>query len=141
MGQPRRVGVYYKTDHSGYERWQDKCKASLDAIVRVHRLAAVAWFGFDAVADKHVHHKNGLSWDNREDNLELLTPTEHAETHHEQRDWTNDRNPNAKFTWDDIRDIRDREESATPEELAEEYDTTPGYIRSIWRGDVWAEDS
>jgi hypothetical protein len=49
--------------------------------VGIHRLVMVAERGFDAVADKHVHHKNGVRWDNRPENLELLSRTEHAERH------------------------------------------------------------
>lgn len=47
-----------------------------------HRLAAVAWFGFDAVEDKEVHHKNRMRADNRESNLEPLTPGDHRREHH-----------------------------------------------------------
>lgn len=43
----------------------------------LHRLLAVAEYGFDAVKDKHIHHKNGVRWDNRPDNIELLSPSEH----------------------------------------------------------------
>ena len=46
--------------------------------VRIHRLVAVAEYGIDAVKDKDVHHKNGVRWDNRPDNLELLEPDEHG---------------------------------------------------------------
>ena len=51
------------------------------ARVYMHRLLAVAEFGFDEVKDKVVHHKNGLSWDNRPDNIELMTAAEHARHH------------------------------------------------------------
>lgn len=43
-----------------------------------HRLLAVAWFGVDEVDNKVVHHVNGIPWDNREGNLELLTSEEHG---------------------------------------------------------------
>jgi len=46
--------------------------------VRHHRLLAVAWFGIDEVEDKVVHHVNGIPWDNREGNLQLLTSEEHG---------------------------------------------------------------
>jgi len=53
---------------------------------RVHRLVAVAEFGFDAVADREVHHKNGHRVDNRHENLEVMTASEHAEHHHDRED-------------------------------------------------------
>ena len=45
--------------------------------IPVHRLVAVAKFGVGEVASKHVHHKNGVRWDCRPENLELLTNAEH----------------------------------------------------------------
>lgn len=49
--------------------------------VRIHRLAAVAWFGFDEVRDKVIHHKNTHRMDNRESNLEPMTLGEHSAHH------------------------------------------------------------
>jgi len=49
--------------------------------VAMHRLLAVAKYGFDAVKDMHVHHKNGMPSDNRLSNIELLTAAEHAKRH------------------------------------------------------------
>ena len=75
-----------KTDHvslhtikRGYERIN--CN---DGKVRHHRLLAVAEFGFDAVKDKIVHHKNSIPWDNRPENLEIMTQAEHASLHKRQ---------------------------------------------------------
>lgn len=62
-----------------YEMW-----ALANGNHRVHRLLAVAEYGFDALDGMHVHHKNGISWDNRPDNLEVLTPKEHRLTHVKQ---------------------------------------------------------
>ena len=53
---------------------------------RVHRLVAVAEYGYDAIAGKDVHHKNGHKVDNRPENLEPIDPSSHAKLHHEKGD-------------------------------------------------------
>lgn len=53
--------------------------------LRLHRLLAVAEYGFDAVANHEVHHKNNIPWDNRPGNIELLTKEEHALHHFTER--------------------------------------------------------
>lgn len=53
---------------------------------RIHRLVAVAEYGYDAVVGNDVHHKNGHPADNRPENLELIERSEHAELHHERED-------------------------------------------------------
>jgi DNA-binding CsgD family transcriptional regulator len=47
----------------------------------VHRLVAVAEYGIDAVKENHIHHENGVKWDNRVDNLEPIDPSNHATLH------------------------------------------------------------
>lgn len=47
----------------------------------VHRLLAVAEYGTDRVANNDVHHKNGIPWDNRPGNIEVLSKEEHARLH------------------------------------------------------------
>lgn len=49
--------------------------------IRVHRLAAVAKWGLDAMDGKVVHHKNGVSWDSSLSNLELMKNEVHAKHH------------------------------------------------------------
>ena len=49
--------------------------------VAIHRLVAVAEYGFNAVSDKLVHHVNHIPWDNRPENLELMSQTDHSEYH------------------------------------------------------------
>jgi len=55
-------------------------RGSLNRIYH-HRLLAVAEWGIDAICGKHVHHQNHIPWDNRAENLTLLTSTEHAQEH------------------------------------------------------------
>lgn len=72
-------------DTGGYENFtvsQGGEKSRVD----VHRLTAVVKHGFSALDGKHVHHKNGVPWDNRPGNLEVLTPKEHVEKHHGKPD-------------------------------------------------------
>lgn len=48
----------------------------------VHRMLAIAIWGLDEVGGKIVHHKNGIAWDNRPSNLELIeSQSEHAKLH------------------------------------------------------------
>ena len=47
-----------------------------------HRLVAARAFGVELNPRIHVHHKNEAKKDNRADNLELLSITEHASLHH-----------------------------------------------------------
>lgn len=54
--------------------------------VRVHRLVAIAEFGFDAVVNAdEVHHRNHCSLDNRPSNLRLVGKGEHTEIHNRRR--------------------------------------------------------
>lgn len=74
---PEKNGYYsFRTTKRGYERWG--CGVS------IHRLAAVAWFGIEAVVNKQVHHKNGIEWDNRQSNLQPLSPSDHSKIHAEE---------------------------------------------------------
>lgn len=68
----------------GYERCRSRVPnepGKLDQ-VKVHRLAAVAWFGFDEVCDSIVHHGPiNIPWANWEENLQVMTQPEHIEIH------------------------------------------------------------
>lgn len=75
-----RVGAKYRFDR-GYMAWSSYNGENNDH-VRVHRLLAVSKYGFDALRGKVVHHKNGIPWDNRHDNIDLMTRSEHAKHHH-----------------------------------------------------------
>jgi len=71
--------------HNGYEQVVTKVGEDQKG-VQIHRLVAIAKFGFEEVDGKVVHHKNGVKWDNRPENLEPLAPREHAQRHIEDRE-------------------------------------------------------
>lgn len=73
----------FESVDSGHEVWHSRADGR--ATVIVHRLAAVAWLGYDAVVDKDVHHINGIPWDTREENLDVLDPSEHRSYHAKYR--------------------------------------------------------
>jgi len=80
--------VALRTLPSGYEYWASKeGEDRTNLIVYVHRLLAIAEHGFDAVADVDVHHCNGVPWDNRPENIELMDKAEHAQ-HHSKEYWS-----------------------------------------------------
>jgi transcriptional regulator with XRE-family HTH domain len=68
-------------DNNGYEFFSHTPKDGGGGRVKVHRLMMVVEEGVEAVKDKHVHHKNEVRWDNREENLELLMPSDHLSHH------------------------------------------------------------
>lgn len=97
--EPHSQAVHKKTihptfdlHHDGYVRvtshdYVDGELANTDQI-RLHRLLAVAEYGFEAVQEKDVHHVNHIPWDNRPENIELPTRAEHKR-HHANIYWEN----------------------------------------------------
>jgi len=73
--------AYIHTHKSGYVY----VSASDDTIL-LHRLLAVAEYGLESVVNNQVHHKNGVAWDNRPENLELMDIAEHAKHHYSERE-------------------------------------------------------
>ena len=71
---------HFGKDDRGYERFVHVIGGERQQVYH-HRLLAVAKYGFEAVRDRHVHHKNGCKYDNRLENIELLTNSEHARKH------------------------------------------------------------
>jgi len=82
----RKQSVTLRTLGSGYEFWSSKewtadGSERVNRIIYVHRLLAVAEYGFEAVAGSDVHHENGVPWDNRAENIEVLSKGEHGRLH------------------------------------------------------------
>lgn len=87
--EARRVHrASFRTSERGYEYWRARCGEKTE-LVAVHRLLAVAEYGFDAVRDKHVHHgkEDGhlpaceIPWANWPGNIQPLTPSQHKQYH------------------------------------------------------------
>jgi len=76
--------AYYMQASNGYRTWKDQQSGRY---MSVHRLLAIAEHGFDTVDGNIVHHKNGVRWDNRPENIEVMTPSEHAKHHVENGDF------------------------------------------------------
>lgn len=85
IDSPGRKGCgHYCIGTQGYPCYQTWSNGD-HVKIYVHRLQAVAKYGFDSVKGKVVHHKNGVKWDNRFKNLELLDRAEHASMHARKR--------------------------------------------------------
>lgn len=76
----RRIPAHYHTNNRGREVWVDNTGGEYN-IVLVHRLLAVAEYGFEAVADNHIHHKKNIPWLNTPDNIVPKDPGEHLRDH------------------------------------------------------------
>ena len=71
--------------HDGYEEVCTQID-SKQKVIGIHRLVAISEYGFESVSGKEVHHKNGIPFDNRPENLETLTKAEHAKLHNGRGD-------------------------------------------------------
>jgi len=106
-------GYLYWEHKRGDERWY----------LYVHRLAAVAWFGYDTVKDHVVHHKNGYKLDNRESNLQIKTNEKHVSDH------------NRKLDYSDYGTIASEVNSGrSTVSVAEEYDLDSSHVSRIANG-------
>jgi hypothetical protein len=82
---------------AGYERWRSweyrpstERDGKEDVYVPHHRLLAIVecysattplWAIFADLDGSDVHHENGLKWDNRAENIEVVEHGEHAALH------------------------------------------------------------
>lgn len=109
----------YHTMPSGHTRWQASFDGD-DEVMYVHRLLAISKYGVEAVMNKDIHHKNGIPWDNRPKNIDLLSPSEHISHHTHGRDsWEKKRTP-----WRDKDTLKELyvERQMSCMEIADEFD-------------------
>ncbi|AGC34564.1 HNH domain endonuclease [Haloarcula sinaiiensis tailed virus 1] len=104
--------------------------------VKVHRLLAVSEFGFDAVANMHIHHKNEIPWDNRPANIEVKSPKDHHRTH-----TVGESHPATDLTEADVLEILRliRETDMPQTEIADRYGITDGAVSNIKHGHTWED--
>ena len=63
-------------DSAGYERI-----AIAGKMVKIHRYLMSKKLGRELTQKEHVHHKNGIKNDNRVENLEIVTQSDHLKEH------------------------------------------------------------
>jgi len=126
--RPPKINV----DKQGRERFASTCNGK-QGIFLHHRLIMVAEHGFEALKDHIVHHKNGIPWDNRPENLELITRQEHQIEHTKRGDIPR------KLEKIDVKQIRKRYENGeSVNSLAKEYDYHEDAMRRIVKGDNYS---
>lgn len=120
----------YQTGWDGYTRSKASHKGKQYTFL-IHRLAAVAKYGFSEVAESLVHHKSGIPWDNRVENLELVESQSKHMTHHYG-------DHESKLSKEDVRDIRQRRESGeSGPSIASDYSIDRNTVYSIAKRDTW----
>ena len=78
-----KLPLNLRTDDQGYEYFQTKVHGESKRVAH-HRLIAVSHYGLEAVKGNIVHHKSNIPWDNRPENLELMSQSAHVSEHHEE---------------------------------------------------------
>jgi len=123
----------YTHANGKYPIWVCNWKDTRDTVL-VHRLLAVSEYGFGSLDGKVVHHKNGVPWDNRIENLEIMGVKEHHSHHSE-----GETHPSAKLSREDVSEIVARlDDDVSMKEMANEYGVSPATIRLIDEGETWA---
>jgi hypothetical protein len=74
----------FQTRNDGYEIIDEQVKGERITLLH-HRLLALVDNEIEEVVNNHVHHKNGVKWDNRRGNIEVLSASEHARKHQEEK--------------------------------------------------------
>jgi len=79
----------FLTTEDGYEQIRHCSKSGMKYVI-IHRLVAVAHGLLDPTdftnREINIHHKNGIPWDNRPENLEPINHNKHAKHHYPERE-------------------------------------------------------
>lgn len=106
---------------------------------KIHLLVAKAFL--DPVKGKpEVHHKNGLRYDNRAENLQYVTRQENVDHAVRTGLWKphyGEACGNAKLTEQDVHRIRELAKTIHVKDIAAEYDMTTNAIRNVVTRKTW----
>ena len=119
--------VHFRAD--GYVEISANAPDNSTERILIHRLLAIAEYGFDAVAGNDIHHKNGVKWDNRPSNIAPIEHGEHRSLHHleDEREYRDE---------DTLRELY-VEQGMSSREVADELDTTnPTVLRWLGKHDI-----
>lgn len=120
-------------DGHGYSVWLSRDPDGVQRKFPVHRLLAISKYGSDSVKGKETHHKNGIPWDNRPSNIEILGASEHVSKHK--------RGPssNSKLDRSEVLEIDEllRDGNLTHSEIAAMYSVSHHTITDINLGRNW----
>lgn len=93
--EPTRMGDYYVI------HMPEHPNASQDGYVKEHRLIVEQRLGRYLLPTEVVHHIDGNTFNNTDENLQLMTISEHQRLHH-----TGEDSPNAKFSTIEVEQMR-----------------------------------
>lgn len=85
-GEPTGLPAF-RTSEQGYEYWQTQHRGEVSKVY-VHRLAAVAWFGLDAVVNNDIHHDPPIPWLNTEEAVSPIPHGQHMRIHNYEQDYS-----------------------------------------------------
>jgi hypothetical protein len=83
----RKTQPLYKYDNDGYEMVVTRCGDQTRA-VRIHQLVTIAHGKDPEIVfheDNVVHHRNNVPWDNRPNNLQVMSIKDHIKHHDKER--------------------------------------------------------